>query len=532
MNLLEDPWIPIRRLDRREERIAPWQLTESFEENPVVALAAPRPDFKGGLMQFLIGLLQTAVPPDEEQGREWEQWLIEPPSPDELREAFSPYVSYFQLDGDGSRFMQDFDLENGEEREISALLIDAPGENTQKQNVDHFIKRGRIIGLCPSCVASALFVLQVNSPSGGKGHRTSLRGGGPLTTLILVDPQGSGLEREVLWDNIWLNSLDSRVVGNLPGKKEYGDSDIFPWLIPTRTSEPGTGTDISPSHVHPLQMYWGMPRRIWLNWEQVSEGICDICGLNCEILINRYETKSYGLNYVGPWQHPLSPHWIDKEGRPSPLHPQRGGFSYRHWVGLVDDGDNRLSARVVTEFRNKKLPEEQFRLWAFGYDMDNMKPRCWYEIEFPLFLIKSEPLRRTFSGRTQELVEASAMVAGFVRSCIKDAWFRRSGDVKGDTAFLMDEFFQKTESSFYEIIKRLLAELREGGDGWSTLSTWYTELNRNAILQFDDWVTRESLAFADTQRIMEARRKLIRQLSGKKIREILHVSPDKKEKGL
>ena len=109
MNLIEDRWIPVRRQNGKEEKIAPWELTSNFERNPIVALAAPRPDFQGGLMQFLIGLLQTAAPPDEDNGLEWEDWFVEPPEPETLRTEFDPFVDYFHLDGDGPLFMQDLE---------------------------------------------------------------------------------------------------------------------------------------------------------------------------------------------------------------------------------------------------------------------------------------------------------------------------------------------------------------------------------------------------------------------------------------
>ena len=217
MNLIEDRWIPVRRQNGEEEKIAPWELTSNFEHNPIVALAAPRPDFQGGLMQFLIGLLQTAAPPDEDSGLEWEDWFEEePPEPEKLRAKFDPFVDCFHLDGDGPRFMQDLELRKKtskvRESSVQALLIDAPGEKTIKDNTDHFIKRDGVHGLCSSCAATALFTFQTNAPSGGQGHRTSLRGGGPLTTLIVLDPQGSEIEIETLWHNIWLNILDKRTI--------------------------------------------------------------------------------------------------------------------------------------------------------------------------------------------------------------------------------------------------------------------------------------------------------------------------------
>ena len=63
MNLIHDAWIPIRRKHGEETRIAPWEVTTRYSDDPVVALAAPRPDFNGALIQFLIGLLQTTCAP-------------------------------------------------------------------------------------------------------------------------------------------------------------------------------------------------------------------------------------------------------------------------------------------------------------------------------------------------------------------------------------------------------------------------------------------------------------------------------------
>jgi CRISPR system Cascade subunit CasA len=115
---------------------------------------------------------------------------------------------------------------------IDRLLIDAPGQNTLEKNRDHFVKRGHITQLCPYCAAVALFTLQTNAPGGGQGHRAGLRGGGPLTTVILG---------QTLWETTWLNVLEMNKFfshsGNSPKSKE---EDKFPWLGTTHTSEKGT----------------------------------------------------------------------------------------------------------------------------------------------------------------------------------------------------------------------------------------------------------------------------------------------------
>ncbi|MBK9360879.1 MAG: type I-E CRISPR-associated protein Cse1/CasA [Rubrivivax sp.] len=182
MNLLHAPWMPVRDGQGRRHWIRPDQLSDPAWR----AFDADRPDFNGALAQFAIGLLQTTTPVDNPM--DWRRWLHTPPDGDILRQWFEPVAAAFVLDGDGPRFMQDLDLgtEGVVHNDIGALLIELPGEQTVRNNADHFIKRGQVNALCPACAALALFTLQLNAPAGGAGHRTGVRGGGPLTTLVLA----------------------------------------------------------------------------------------------------------------------------------------------------------------------------------------------------------------------------------------------------------------------------------------------------------------------------------------------------------
>jgi len=516
INLMTDPWIPVLREDGTETCLAPWQIAEP--ENPVVALAAPRPDFNGALMQFQIGLLQTAATPQNHN--DWADWLEQPPSTEELKARFCSFSESFELSGDGPCFMQDFDPLEGEPKPISALLIDAPGGKSLKDNTDHFVKRGEVTGLCAACAATALFTLQTNAPSGGVGHRTSLRGGGPLTTLVVLDPEGSCL-KETLWRNLWLNVLDAQAVASMTGNNEkLARSDIFPWLAPTRTSESKAGCDTTPKDAHPLQMFWGMPRRTRLDWSDAEVGECDLCGKNDGVVVRHYVTTNYGINYSGAWQHPLSPHYIDaKSGEPMPVHAQPGGLGYRHWLGWAEGTETMHPASVVSLFREdtkRRLSEEQLRLWAFGYDMDNMKPRCWYETTFPLFVIPDEMVRSEFSKRVQAMVDAAMQVSGFVQTCVKEAWFKRPADVRGDTRFLKEAFFQHTETAFYALLVPLKTAIAQREDS-QVLADWHTLLSREATALFDYWAARGDIAVSNPRRIAQAHQKLGKLLHGRKL---------------
>ncbi|MGH8525355.1 MAG: type I-E CRISPR-associated protein Cse1/CasA, partial [Gammaproteobacteria bacterium] len=303
MNLLNEPWMPVRCRDGGREWVAPRRVSDP----DIVAFDADLPDFNGALAQFAIGLLQTTTPVDSPI--EWKQLFTSPPDAETLESWFAPVEVAFAFDGHGARFMQDISLkpEEGAVNPISALLIESPGEQTLKNNSDHFIKRGQIAGMCPYCAASALLTLQINAPLGGAGHRTGIRGGGPLTTLI-------GSEERSLWSDLWLNVRERSVFlarGGDPNKT--AEHLMFPWLGDIGKIQP-EGGETAPIQVHPAHVYWAMPRRIRLDLGNVSAGDCAICGRASERLVLRYVTKNHGLNYKGAWDHPLSPYYETKEG--------------------------------------------------------------------------------------------------------------------------------------------------------------------------------------------------------------------------
>ena len=137
----------------------------------------------------------------------------------------------------------------------------------------------------------------------------ALRGGGPLTTLVIP------YEEKILWDKLWLNVLDveesfKRITSPSP--------DIFPWMGTVRISGKG-GVDTRPEDAHPLQVYWSMPRRIRLIESRDADGTCDLCGSQVDLAVKEYATLNYGVNYVGEWIHPLTPYRFDPQREKPPL---------------------------------------------------------------------------------------------------------------------------------------------------------------------------------------------------------------------
>lgn len=528
-NLIEEQWIPVRRRDGRMDKIAPHEVTKDFAENPIVTLDAPRPDFNGALVQFLIGLVQTVAAP--KNGAEWRKKLNEPPGPDELKEKFSTVRYAFELGGDGSRFMQDFEKISSDDGGIDGLLVETPGQNALVNNTDHFIKRHLVGGICPACCATALFAFQTNSPSGGPGYMTSLRGGGPLTTLVLGDGRHSAL-----WHLVWLNVLEEgKFLASCGNSRLTEDRFVFPWLAPTKKGkrkkgETYYGEDTLPEHGHPATMFWAMPRRINLNSAAEEPGSCGVCGNGSDLLIASYKEIPGGASYTG-WLHPLSPHYEKiTKGVTSilPVHAQPGGMSYRHWLGLViqDGNEKKMPARIVHEFYDRWRSGWQFRLWAFGYDMDNMKARCWYESTMPLLYVDTS-IRVEYEDRVGGLIRAAAEIAGNTRSALKKAWFKRPGDAKGDTSFVDNSFWQNTEVDFYKTIQMLKSVLESGTDMLETTKQWLAALCRQSLYLFDCYAWEGPIEDADPKRVVIARKELELFNHGKKIKELLGIPVEK-----
>lgn len=529
MNLMEEKWLPVRRSTGQVDWVAPHQIAEP----DIVAFAANRADFNGALAQMMIGLLQTTTPIDNEG--DWEDLLDAPPTAAVLQEWFAPIAEAFGLDGDGARFMQDFSLSaaEGAECTIDALLIDAAGGSTIDKNTDHFVKRDTIKAMCPHCVATALFTLQTNAPAGGAGNRTSLRGGGPLTTLLVATPSRS------LWQDLWLNVKPQRAFLQQGGDAQKTAKHFtFPWMDEISKIQP-TGGETQPIQVHPHHLFWAMPRRIRVDFVEVRTGQCDVCKRESTQLLHRYVTKPQGLNYKGVWRHPFSPYYEIKEDW-LPVHPQPGGFSYKNWLAWVlgvKQGKKSVQAAGIVNYflqeRKKYQKSGQFRLWVFGYDMDNMKPRCWYETTFPLYSLAEAT--RTTQTRIQNLIanriEASEQAVFYLRQAVKHAWFGES-DLRGDLSFVDKAFWDSTEPDFYQQLNALMKQARtESGidmDDANFIITsgeaWHKVLIKCATKLFDvDIVGAGAIGQQDPRRIAEAYNGLQRNLKGDAIKTILRL---------
>ncbi|MGV6859124.1 MAG: type I-E CRISPR-associated protein Cse1/CasA [bacterium] len=504
MNLLTNPWIEVACRDGESRKISPYDIGSS----DIVDIVAPRADFRGAIYQLLIGLLQTAFAPEDL--KTWRRHWNSPPDAATLQNAFDPWLPAFGIHSPVGEpaFMQDLDLAKGEDKEVAALFIDSPGGKTLRDNQDHFVKRGRINQVSPISAILALFTLQINAPCGGAGHRVSVRGGGPLTTLILP-PEGD--KEDTLWKRLLLNVLTREELAELPGDLQDASPErIFPWLASTRTSEK-KGMETYPEQAHPLQAYWSMPRRIRLHCSD-GEGLCDLTGKSSSELVKDFHTKNYGINYAGQWQHPLTPYVFEGDKEPLSIKAQPGGLGYRHWLGLAVTAQQgkltRTPALVVRRYedRQRRIGELDFepRLWAFGYDMDNMKARCWYEAEMPLFNLEQEQREDTVE-QARKMIEAAGDALKTLKFALKSAWFDRPKDAKGDLSFIDTNFWSATEPGFYAGLRELIAASDDEDAVNEILKCWANTLKRHARELFDQYALSSLNEDGDLKRVVKAR---------------------------
>lgn len=550
-SLLHDAWLPVRREHGVAGLIRPAEITASLDDDPVVALDWPRPDLRVACLEFLIGLLATACPP-ESTDDDWRPLWERPPSPERLDEAFAPLAHAFVLDGDGPRFLQDIETLAGEAVPVERLLIDTPGENAVKRNSDLLVKRGRVQALGRPAAAMALYALQAFAPAGGAGHRTSLRGGGPLTTLAVPGRREAG--RPVpLWHLLWANVP----LGESPAPDDL--PTVFPWLAPTRRSDAGGGgTALDTERAHRLQAFWGMPRRIRLDFRPAAPGeTCGLTGREDAVMADGFRTRPGGVQYLNAasW-HPLTPTYTAKPGDPPlAVHPQPDGIGYRHWAGLVaEDGARSRPAAAVADFAGDRNPRtadpawHEARLLAAGYDMDNMKARAFVEAEMPLFALNDPAARAALFAHARRLARGATEAGRLLRGCVLAALAERGDTGASPFAGVRERFFEVTDPPFWEALRRAREafEAAPENDLEAERRGWLALLRACALALFDEAAPLDPLSPEAAGRlrggkwvppaVVEARRTLGVGLAGhgpagKALFEALVLPPPERGKG-
>jgi len=515
-NLVSSPWLPLRRRSGRVEWSTPDGMARDLEDDPVVGFAWGRADFDASAHEFIIGLLATGFAPRDDV--EWREFWNKPPTPDALSNRWQSLAAHFDLDGASSRFLQDQDeLADAEEKDVAGLLIEAPGDKTIRDNTDHFVKRGQVAVMSRAAAAMALFTLQAYAPSGGVGHRTSLRGGGPLSTLV----EGQERDRQTLWHRCWLAVEDQRSIRsrNAASRLPEEPHHIFPWLSKTRTSDSkARGQTTTPADVHSLQVYWGMPRRIRLVFEPAQGRRCGLTGLADEHVVRLFRARNYGTNYAEDFRHPLTPYYRVKEGTPwLAIHGQASGVGYRHWLGLLVKSSDKLrepAACVIASIRRLAGPSD-LRLIAHGYDMDNMKARGFATGALPIIGLTDEDHAELVRALAEALILATDQAARLLLGTIKAALFSNPAEARGDLTFHGEQLWRQTEEPFYGMLRQAKAlDPTASRVDQDLRQEWVKILRKQCLTIFDETARMDALDIVDMARVVAARRNLLSALYG------------------
>ncbi len=463
MNLIRDPWIPVR--DRHDERrlIALWQTADSS----LVAPDWPRADLNVACLELLIGSVAMADPPKDSE--DWEDRRA--PDPERLRARLEAYAPAFNLTGAGPLFLQDLEPLEGEANSPDLLFIDSAGANTARNNADLMVRRDRYSALDPALAAMALYAFQAHAPSGGAGNRTSMRGGGPLVTL--VDP-GRGL-----WDMIWANT-------------PYGspaEMARLPWMRPTRISDKGQITTPA-DDVSKVEPFFGMPRRLRLVEQDGA-------------IVGAIQRPS-GANYA-QWRHPLTPYYRLKAGEELlPLHPRAGRFGYRNWLGVLAQAEKdplRERAQML-DLWSERSKDAASEVVVGGWAMDNMKPRDFTLSRQPFVDLQPEALRRLIG-----MIEAAEQAALALRAAL--AAVLSEGEARESER---EAFYVETERAFLEGFR----DLKGGAAPQEVAGRWLEVLRKEALRRFEAWAlpALDQRPTDEIKRIVDARGFLLAAFKG------------------
>lgn len=494
LNLITDRWIPVRRRDGGRDVIRPDQIAEP----DVLFPDWPRADLNLACLELLVGLVFLADPPVDEV-----DWKQRKPDPRRLRDALAPLAPAFNLLGDGPKFLQDFEPLTGKANPVDMLFIDSAGTSTAKKNADLMVKRARYAGLEPSLAAMALYTMQAFAPSGGAGNRTSMRGGGPMVTLVRP---AQGEAQNTLWSLIWANVPEGEA---LPAEM----LTELPWMRPTRTSEKGQlATPPEEVDPHP-EAFFGMPRRLSLTYVNSDQGT----------LVTGVVQVPWGTNYQ-QWIHPLSPYYHVKN-ETLPKHPKPGIFGYRNWQGIILQSETGDRAACLQRFLDQR-PGETFRLMVGGWAMSNMSPLDFLWSEAPVF-----PLDSAGEALAARLVEAAEQV-GYTLALNTKEGVGEAEIGSGAGARVREQFFAQTQAAFEAALDRI-----SRGQVEAIPSEWLGTCRRVALALFDAEVLPGLADRSETRRqaAVQARRSLLGAFKGqagmgKKIYTALQLERPKRGK--
>ncbi|MEI7254005.1 type I-E CRISPR-associated protein Cse1/CasA [Dickeya dadantii] len=481
-SLIDTPWLPVVGADGHRTRISPRQLVD----DDIIDLACPRPDLQGAAWQLLIGLLQTAYsPPDDDAWEDiWHGGLGKG-----WAKALAPLAPalWFGAKAKKPAFMQYGVGPAGKVRPIADLLVNAAGEQPLTFNRQHVLTHGPVEAICPHCAVLALYARQSHAPSG----RRSVHAAAPAmkTLLTLQD------HRQPLWRKLWANVI--------PGVHGHCVSEVFPWLASSGIHDEA----VTPESIAPLQSFWEMPLRIELDFAHTQTGHCELCGEASEHLLTHFRGDVRAARHEHR-EHPLTPYRQSvQDGSLLPVAGQLQGLAYREWPGLVlgEQGDeyHTLPARAVQLNHQRDPLRCKVGLWCFGYDLAEGKGG-WYEHHIPTWGEVTPAIRDYLPLAVQMADDAHSLLCQSVQA---------AGVGADKHCCTIDvTFWQETEQFF----KRLYDAIAGGMSVAEALKAWQNQLYLYLIGTFDRLTFGNPDLRCDLNLAVEARSNMVNRFFSQK----------------
>ncbi len=310
MNLLCDPWIPVRADGgMREFRQITYEELLCQENSWQISL--PRDDLELASLQLLICLTQVIFMPYDDPTLR--QRIRMPLTKEEFLTHTTPLKEWFDLNHPKWPFMQIRGVSADEVTPIQKLLVGMPEGN----NHAFFNEVNEVRRMSAACTAIALFNQASDSPSFGGRFKAGLRGGSPATTLVL----GDNLRRTV-----WKNVITlSRIQERLPEYTPDVTSDTPTWVDPIKKGE-----TIHANSVGLLRGLFWQPAHIELLPPE-NGSVCELLGMSCDSVYTGFLKERFGYTVVGLWPHPhgamMSSERRDKVARTKKLSHQFISFT-------------------------------------------------------------------------------------------------------------------------------------------------------------------------------------------------------------
>lgn len=485
MNLLFDKWIPVENANGIKLLVSPLELPGSS----YLSVEHSRADFSCLATELLCELFQTILAPENEGERC--SYLFENKVPS--KELFENYRQMFEIFGDKERFLQNATIDNPTLIPIQQLFFEGPGTSTLKQNKDFYVPRNAEASICPHCAPILLFLNQSHARIGGQGYFTGPRAASVLTTLI---------KGKTLWETICLNLLSNEWFDAQTGVSAPPVGDSFPWMRPDLLKQNKT---------YPLGMFgrfgvlWWSPVAIFLNESpNTSQSACWSCGQVHETHILTCLKKSHAAKLTPSIRHPRTG-W-------NPLGNKGAGRAVEtpgHTCLLENWFDLTLGATV-----QDSLPAWQNLTWAqkddttfhaFGYNMANVSPVYWLNMESPLFVPQDKDHQELMTVAATELMSISKKAIDTLEQALKKPKKQKSND---PTPFLTLPL---------DTIKQLLAEKLSSSAFSIFRSVGLEGLSREELISFKEFVLTttvrmfEEVAYDDGRNFDMTRALLVRK---------------------